>query len=100
MGELKEFIEDNIVTRTFNISGMPESVYKELDSYCKSFYGDSRWNMVYEFYRYRLEDYKYQLLYDTVKDLQVTVENLKLSSPMGVSDVSKPVVKTFGGDKK
>ena len=96
MDELKDKIESTVVTRTFHVSGMPESVFKEIDAFCKEFYGDSRWNMIADLVRASREDYKFSILYDEVYNVKQRVSNLE-EAPK--DERKAPKIKTFGAKK-
>lgn len=100
MNDLKDYVEEKIITRTFNISGMPLKVYNELDLYCKEQYGDSRWTMVYDLMKYQTEDYKYQLLYDTLMSLKMEVDGLKVGNATAPPTSNVKPFKSFGGEQK
>ena len=92
MNELKERLESNLITKTFNISGMPESIWREVDEYCKSKYGDSRWVMLSDLVRKDKEDFKYQLLLSRIEENSQRIEEVKnKSEPSSVQRF-----KTFG----
>lgn len=96
---LKEKIESTLITRTFHVSGMPEQVFKEVDSFCRENYGDNRWTMIQDLLRFVKDDYKYNLLYDevqTLKEDMVLLQNKEL-----IVEEPEPVKKklgTFGGN--
>ena len=77
MNNLQNKIEGTLVTRTFHVGGMPEKVFKEIDSFCKEYYGDSRWTMIADLHRAVKDDYKFNMLYDELKALKAEVESLK-----------------------
>lgn len=81
MNRLQEKIEGELVVRSFNVSGMPESVFKDVDSFCKEFYGDSRWTMISDLVRGAKGDFKYAMLYDELQDLKAEIALLKQSEP-------------------
>jgi len=91
--ELKERLENTLITRTFNVSGMPESVWKEVDSFCKARYGDVRWVMVKDLIALAEIDWKYEMLFEELQALKAKTE---AGEKQGVNPVQRPTVKTFG----
>lgn len=100
MVDLKDKIEGSIITRTFNISGVPESVWRDIDSFCKEYYGDVRWNMLFDLYRASKVDYKYEMLFNELDALKVKVSELEgqLASKVVNDSRDKKVFRTFGGE--
>lgn len=95
--ELQEKVESKI-TRSFNISGVPETYWKQFDEFCKANYGDVRWIMLKDLVENAEKDYRLSLLYDNqaalnekLVELEQKVENYFKS---GSKDSSE--VKTFG----
>ena len=95
MNELQDKLEKGLITRTFNVGGMPESVFKEIDAYCKEQYGDSRWTMIADLHRMAKEDYKFSLLYDELLALRTELETLKNNKKEEVV-LPKVRIPTFG----
>lgn len=98
MNELQNKLEGKLITRTFHVGGMPEKVFKEVDSFCKEYYGDSRWTMIADLHRAVRDDYKYNLLYD---ELQVVKQELAeinalFNEPKEPVIASKRKIPTFG----
>ena len=96
MNELQNKIEGTLVTRTFHVGGMPESVFKEIDAFCKEYYGDSRWTMIADLHRATKEDFKFSMLYDEIQDIKEELAELK-AVPEPVVDTKKRIP-TFGKD--
>lgn len=96
MNSLQEKLEGQLITRTFHVSGMPESVFKDVDGFCKEYYGDSRWTMLADLVRATKEDYKYALLYDELQDLKGEVALLKQSKPEVKTEGKVQKYVTFG----
>ena len=95
MNDLQNKIEGNLVTRTFHVGGMPEKVFKEIDSFCKEYYGDSRWTMIADLHRAVRDDYKYNMLYDELMSLKREVQLLKSIEETKEAPVKKRIA-TFG----
>ena len=93
MNELKDKIESEVITRTFNVSGMPLSVFNEVDKFCKEQFGDNRWTMIWTLIKGHQDDYKFAMLYDKLEDLEVKYNNF-INQPKPVEERK---VKTFGG---
>jgi hypothetical protein len=93
MNELQEQIESKVITRTFNVSGMPESNFKMVDEFCKEFYGDSRWVMIVDLLKNAQEDYKYAMLYEEIQQLKQELAEMK-EQPQQKKDVRQ--FKSFG----
>lgn len=93
MDELKDSIETHIVTRTFNVSGMPESSFKIADQICKEQYGNCRWMMIMDGIKNTAEDFKYAMLYEEIQDLKAQLQELSNNKPEQ-KDVRK--IKSFG----
>jgi len=95
MNELKERIEGQLITRTFNVSGMPFKVFEEVDEFCKSEFGDNRWTMIHTLIKGQKEDYKFAMLYDLINEVKGEIAEIKL-------ELNKPKenkkLKTFGSD--
>lgn len=68
VNELQEKIESKI-TRSFNISGVPETYWKQFDEFCKENYGDVRWIMLKDLMENAEKDYRLSLLYDNQASL-------------------------------
>lgn len=96
MNRLQDKIESTLVTRTFHVGGMPEKVFKEIDGFCKEYYGDSRWTMIADLHRAVRDDYKYNLLYDEVQSLKREVELLKTSKEDSIPHDPRVKITTFG----
>jgi hypothetical protein len=95
MNELKERLENTIITRTFSVSGMPIAVWEEMDIHCKTFYGDCRWVMFADFLKNAKVDWKYASLLERIEDLEAEVASLKANAAhVPVQPVR--VFKTFG----
>ncbi len=90
--ELKSTIESKIITKTFNISGVPLNVWNEIDVFCKDMYGDARWLMVADLVRQQKTDYKYAAIYDTVESLKQEIATITNNNKV----VSRNVIKSFG----
>ena len=75
---------------------MPESVFKEINDFCKAYYGDSRWVMIADLKRMADEDVKFYLLYDIIEVLKQRVTDLENKS---VEKKVDPFAKTFGQRK-
>ena len=95
MNDLKERIESNVVNRTFSASGMPETVFKEVNAFCKEFYGDSRWVMIADLMRMAKEDIKFTMLYDELAVVKGRVAKLEEQK----SEKKPSRVTTFGARK-
>lgn len=95
MNELQERLEGKLITRTFHISGMPESVWKEINSFCLTHYGDVRWVMLKDLINLAKIDWKYEMLFDEIMTLKEEIAKLKEQDEEEVGD-SKFRVKTFG----
>ena len=93
MNDLKERLESTVITKTFNISGMPETTWKEVNSFCKEFYGDARWVMVADLVRMNKEDFKFQMLFEEIQELKAEIELLKNKE---VTPKTGKEVPTFG----
>jgi putative transposon-encoded protein len=98
--ELKERLESTLITRTFNVNGMPESVWKRVDEFCKTHYGDVRWVMVKDLIEMAQLDWKYELIFEELEVLKDKVVQLEEGLHKGVNVAQKPTVKTFGSDTK
>jgi hypothetical protein len=94
MNELQDKIESEVITRTFNVSGMPETVFKEVDLFCKEHFGDNRWTMIWTLVKGQQEDLKFAMLFDKVQELEVKYNELneKFNQPKQ----EEKVLKTFG----
>ena len=90
--ELKNIIESKVITKTFNISGVPLTIWNEIDSFCKEMYGDARWIMVADLIKQQKDDYKYAAIYDTVESLRQEIANISNVK----ESVSRNVIKSFG----
>ena len=96
---LRERLENTIIRKTFNISGMPEAVWNEVDEFCRTFYGDSRWTMLQDLVRVQKTDYKYGMLYEEVFALKQKVAELE--QKIQTKEVTpKKGPSTFGGGKE
>jgi len=95
--ELQERIEGKLVTKTFNISGMPETVWKNIDKFCKDEYGDSRWTMLQDLIRQVQDDWKYEALFIEIQSLKEQV--VQLIENKEVKQEKKSGIKTFGQKK-
>ncbi|WP_298752999.1 hypothetical protein [uncultured Arcobacter sp.] len=97
--ELKDKLESTIVTRTFNVSGMPLKAWEEVNKYCKEAFGDNRWTMIYTLMKNAKEDYKFNLIYDEIQEIKYELENIKNKE---VKVETRKVPMTFGmkGDDK
>jgi len=95
--ELKNRIESNVITRTFKVSGMPESVWAEVDTFCKEMYGNARWVMIADLVKKEKDDYKYAAIYDTIITLKQEVAMLK---DRGDSPRSRSDIPSFGKRKE
>ena len=95
---LQNKLEGTLITRTFHVGGMPESVFKEIDAFCKEYYGDSRWTMIADLHRAVRDDYKYNMLYDDLQDLKREVGLLQTIEEPEVKVKSK--ITTFGSKKE
>ena len=93
--ELRKRLESTIITKTFNVSGMPESVWKEVDEFCKTYYGDSRWTMIQDLVRQAKTDWKYAQLYDEIMKIKSQINELKEQISQNKSGITR---KTFGGE--
>lgn len=96
MNELQEKIESTIITKTFHINGMPESLHKELDAFCKENYGDARWIMIKDFYDWVRKDYRFELLHEDLEDVKGRVASLEKQDKPEVK--KNKGLKTFGGN--
>lgn len=96
--ELKERLETTLITRTFNISGMPLKAWEEVDAFCKANYGDVRWVMLSDLVRLADFDFKYELLWSELEAIKEKVANLE--EKKGIDVNQKPTVKTFGDMKE
>lgn len=95
MNELQEKIESTIVTKTFHVSGMPLSIWKDVDSFCKEFYGDSRWVMISDLIKMAKDDYKYSLLQKEIEGLALKIAQLEQLQSKPV-EPDKKAFKGFG----
>lgn len=77
MNELQEKIESNVITKTFHIAGMPETFWKEINSYCRDSYGDVRWVMLQDLFKATQRDYKFEMLYSRVDELEASLAELQ-----------------------
>ena len=93
MNELGERIEGSVITRTFNVSGMPLTAWTEVNQFCIDNFGDSRWTMVYSLMKATKEDFKYTLLFDEIEALKIKVAGLE--KPQQGINVNQGT-KTFG----
>lgn len=91
---LKEKLESQLITRSFNASGMPLVVWDEINLFCKDYYGDVRWVMVKDLVDKAKSDYKYAMLYDELLTLKAEVAELKLKIDEPKKEVSR--FKSFG----
>lgn len=96
MNELQERIEGKLITKTFNISGMPELVWKNIDKFCKDEYGDSRWTMLADLIRQVQEDWKYEALYVEIQQLKQEINEVRSKE---VKPEPSAGFKTFGQRK-
>lgn len=92
--DLKDKLESTIITRPFNISGMPIAVWEEVNLFCKEHYGDSRWTMLVDLIRLAKDDWRF-------KALQEQIDNIREDMAMLSQKEVKPektgrVPKTFG----
>lgn len=88
---LREKLENTVITKTFNVSGMPLAIWEEVNDFCKQEFGDNRWTMIHTLKRAFEEDWKYQALYNEIEDLKAKVALLENKEV----EPSKPF-KTFG----
>ena len=91
MNDLQDKLESTIITKTFHVSGMPMTVWRDVDAFCKEYYGDSRWVMISDLIKMAKDDYKMSLLHKEVQGLA-----------MKIAELEKPVAepqpkKTFKG---
>jgi hypothetical protein len=91
--ELKDKLESTLITRSFNISGMPLKDWEHINSFCKENFGDSRWNMIVTLVNNAEEDWKYNLLYEEIQDMKVKIA--EMSGNVKPEEVKKKI-KTFG----
>ena len=77
MNELQEKIESNVITKTFHIAGMPETFWKEINTYCRDNYGDVRWVMLQDLFKATERDYKFEMLYSRIEELEVLLSQLQ-----------------------
>jgi hypothetical protein len=89
--ELQDRIENEVITRSFQVSGMPIAVFNEVDQFCKDQFGDNRWTMIHTLVKAQQEDYKFAMIYDKLEDMEVKINNL-YNNPQETE--KKP--KTFG----
>ena len=94
MNELQEQIESKVITRTFNVSGMPETTFKIVDEFCKENYADCRWMMIVDLLKMSQEDYKYAMLFEEIQDLKAQLAELKEQPKEQKKDVR--TFKSFG----
>ncbi len=94
MDDLKNKIESNLITKTFHVSGMPESIWKDVDDFCKEFYGDSRWVMIVDLMKMAKDDYRFNLIYKQIEALNIEVQDLKQREVP--KEDPQPRFKTFG----
>lgn len=92
---LKERIENTVIRKTFNISGMPEAIWKDIDEFCKTFYADSRWTMLSDLVRIQKTDFKYALLFDEILVLKEKIAYLE--QRIETKEVNPKEIKTLGG---
>ena len=92
--ELKERLENTLITRTFHISGMPEATWNELDLFCKQTYGDVRWVMLKDMKQALQADWKFEMLHEEIEELKAKLASQ--GEKKGVLPNQRPTVKTFG----
>ena len=97
--ELQDKIEGKI-TRSFNISGVPETYWKLFDSFCKEHYGDVRWIMLKDLIGNAEQDYRLSLLYDNQASLneKVVMIEQKVNEFTSTGSSARSNFKTFGGE--
>lgn len=91
--KLQEKLESTLITKTFNVSGMPETIWRDVNDFCRENYGDSRWVMIADLLRLVQEDFKYALLYEEIQDIKAQLAELKQVKPEENKNFR---VKTFG----
>jgi len=91
--EFKNRVESELITRSFQVSGMPLSIFNEVDTFCKQNFGDSRWTMIWTLVKAQQEDYKFAMLFDKLEDLEIKYNQL-VNKP--VEEKKDKGLKTFG----
>ena len=91
--ELQEKIESTIITKTFNVSGMPLKQWEKVNAFCKDKYADCRWVMIVDLINYVEEDFKIKMLWEELQKVKENVHNLKEKEGL---PKAKPKVPTFG----
>ena len=89
---LKDKLESTLITRTFNVSGMPVAVWSEVDDFCKEYYGDSRWSMVADLVRLAKDDWRFRAMQDEIDAIKENLAKLSVKEPIEV----KKKIPTFG----
>lgn len=93
--DLKDRLESTLITRTFNISGMPVKEWEKVDMFCKENFGDSRWTMLSFLIKQAEEDWKYRILQEEIEDIKIRIEELKTKTIVPEKEQKK--IRTFGG---
>ncbi len=91
MNELKDKLENELITRTFQVSGMPMAVFEEVDTFCKEQFGDNRWTMIWTLVKAQQEDYKFAMIYDKLEALELKYNELTTQAK-----APENKLKTFG----
>jgi hypothetical protein len=92
-------LEEEFITRPFNISFIPIAVWEELDAYCKQNYGNNRRAMIVDLMRKEQEDFKNELLWAELEALSFRIgmiENKKVDEPKKEEENPRKF-RTFGG---
>lgn len=91
---LKEKLENTLIRKTFHISGMPEALWKDVDSFCKEHYADCRWIMMKDLMEQTKRDWKYEVIYDEIQAIKAELMKPEPEPEAGTVIARKP--KTFG----
>lgn len=84
--EVKEYVESNIVRITYKASGMPETVYREVEQFCNEYYGGCRWVMISDLVRN----------FKRSKELESRIKVLEEKLANTSKEETKKMKKTFG----